>query len=248
MDAQFVSGIIGAVCLGFTAIGAFLLMPDRELSVRERIGIHTIFWTFVIYAMWIIYNLIWKANNWSPWDKYFYISIPFLLGLILSLLSELNSKQPPINIPETRLKNLAVGTWNRLPNSVKKGLHNTVMNIQSIPEWSPLDREGFKLKINAAKWFPILPFPARGIIHISASDCKDMSDTVITGTLAREFAHAYQSTHTPFDTDMINKAADELPFKWGFKKELESLRNQGQSGFDCFPDISNQDREFYTAV
>jgi hypothetical protein len=224
---ETVSGIIGVVCLGFAAIATFLLVPDRELKPRERIGMHTIFWTFILYAVWIIYSVLGKEQGWNALDKFFYISFPVLLGLLLSLLAELGSKQPPFNISDSRVKRIAVDTWRRLPNNVRRGLYRTVMNIQSIPEWSDLDRETVKPnEVSAAKWYPILPFPARGIIHISVADCKDLPDRVIAGTLARELALAYQSTHTPFDTDTINKAADSLPVKWGFKKELEALGNR----------------------
>jgi hypothetical protein len=228
MDIQLTNGIVGVTCLAFAAIGTFLLVPDRELTVRERIGIHTIFWSFILYAMWIIYTL---AGREQGWDKYFLLGFPFLLGLLLSLLSELNSRQPPFNIADPRIKKIALDTWKRLPNNVKRGLQKTVMNVQSIPEWSALDREGFKpAKITAARWFPILPYPARGIIHISAGDCQGLAASVITGTLAHEFAQAYQSTRTPFDSEAINRAGDELPLKWGFKKEIKELIDQRKAG------------------
>ena len=227
MDIQITSGIVGIACLGFAAIGTFLLIPNRELTGRERLGIHAIFWAFIIYAMWIIYQLMWMDQRWTTLDKYFYMSVPFLLGLLLSLLAEFNSKQPPINVEDQRIRKITTQTWNRLPTNVKRGLQATVMNIQGIPEWSELDKEIQNPEIiNAAKWFPILPFPARGIIHLSIKDCKDLADPVIAGALARELAHAYQSTLTPFDTDAINKAGGALPVKWGFKKETDALSSQ----------------------
>jgi hypothetical protein len=227
MDTQMTSGIIGIICLGFAAIGTFLLVPDRELTGRERLGIHTIFWAFVIYAMWIIYQLVWSDQNWTRWDKYFYIGVPFLLGMFLSLLAEFTSKRPPINIEDQRIHDITARTWKRLPNGVKRALQKTVMNIQEIPEWSELDKESLNPgEINAAKWFPILPFPARGIIHLSVNDSRQLPDDVIAGALAGEFGRAYQSTRTPFDTDTISKASKNLPLKWGFKKELESLGNR----------------------
>ncbi len=224
MDIQLSSGIIGVTCLAFVSIGTFLLVPDRELTVRERIGVHTIFWSFIIYALWIIFTLIGKDPG---WDKYFMLGFPFLLGLMLSLLAEFNTKQPPFNIADPRIKKITVDTWRRLPDNVKKGLQSTVMNVHSTPEWSALDREVFKqTKINAARWFPILPYPARGIIHISLADCQELSDPVIMGAIAHEFAYAYQSTRTPFDAEAINKAGDALPLKWGFKKEIKALMDQ----------------------
>ncbi|MGD0854522.1 MAG: hypothetical protein ABSA18_01780 [Dehalococcoidia bacterium] len=227
MDIQMTSGIVGIACLGFAAIGTFLLVPNRELTGRERLGIHTIFWAFIIYAIWIIYQLVWIDQRWTAWDKYFYICVPFLLGLLLSLLAEFNSKQPPINIEDQRIRKITNQTWARLPTHVKRGLQATVMNIQGIPEWSELDIEIIKPGIiNAAKWFPILPFPARGILHLSISDCNKLPDAVIAGALARELALAYQSTHTPFDTDAIDKAGRTLPLKWGFKKEIDALLSQ----------------------
>ena len=227
MDIQITSGILGIVCLGFAAIGTFLLVPNRELTGRERLGIHTIFWAFIIYAMWIIYQIVWRDQRWTTCDKYFYICVPLLLGLLLSLLSEFNSKQPPINIDDQRIRKITTQTWARLPTNVKRGLQATVMNIQGIPEWSDLDNESVKPGIiNAAKWFPILPFPARGILHLSISDCNKLPDAVIAGALARELALAYQSTHTPFDTDAIDKAGSTLPLKWGFKKEIDALLSQ----------------------
>ncbi len=227
MNIQMTSGILGIACLGFAAIGTFLLVPNRELTGRERLGIHTIFWAFIIYAMWIIYQLVWIDQRWTTWDKYFYMSVPLLLGLLLSLLAEFNSKQPPINIEDERIRKITTQTWNRLPTNVKRGLQTTVMNIQGIPGWSELDNEIIKPGLtNAATWFPILPFPAKGILHMSISDCNKLPDAVITGALARELAHAYQSTHTPFDTDMIDKAGNTLPIKWGFKKEIDALLSQ----------------------
>ncbi|MGA2158776.1 MAG: hypothetical protein WB588_09190 [Dehalococcoidia bacterium] len=224
MDIQLTNGIVGVTCLALVAIGTFLLVPDRELAVRERIGIHTIFWSFIFYALWIIYTL---AGREPGYDKYFLLGFPFLLGLLLSLLSELSSKQPPFNVTDPRIKKITLDTWKRLPNGVKRGLQKTVMNIQSIPEWSALDREGFKTaKITAARWFCILPYPARGVIHISAKDCEGLPVPLITGALAHEFAHAYQSTRTPFDAEAIDRAGDELPLKWGFKKEIAALADQ----------------------
>ena len=218
------SGIIGVTCLALAAIGTFLLVPDRELTMRERMGIHTIFWSFILYALWIIYTLAGKEQG---WDKYFQLGFPFLLGLLLSLLSELNSRQPPFNVNDPRIKKITLDTWKRLPNNVKRGLQKTVLNVQSISEWSALDREDFRpAKINAARWFPILPYPARGIIHISANDCQGLSAPVIMGALAHEFALAYQTTRTPFDTEAINRAGDELSLKWGFKKESMALADQ----------------------
>jgi hypothetical protein len=224
MDIQLSSGIIGVTCLAFAAIGTFLLVPDRELTIREKIGVHTIFWSFIIYALWIIFTL---AGREPGYDKYFLLGFPFLLGLMLSLLAEFNSKQPPFNVTDPRIKKVTVNTWRRLPDNVKKGLQNTVMNVQSIAEWSALDREVFKqAKINAARWFPILPYPARGIIHISLADCRGLTDPVIMGAIVHELAHAYQSTRTPFDAEEIGKAGDELPLKWGFKKEMTALADQ----------------------
>jgi hypothetical protein len=225
MEIQSISAIIGAACLGFAAIGAFLLIPDRELTIREKIGIHTIFWAFVIYAEWIIYNVVWTDSNWNSFDKYYYIAFPLLLGLLLSLLSEFTSKQPPINIEDRRIKKLTLQTWKRLPNNVRRALQNTIMSVQAIPDWSDVDRESLKpMKADAAKWFPILPFPAMGILHVSLADCSNLNDSVITGSLVNEFSIAYQSTRTPFDTDLINKSPNTLPLKWGFKKEMEAYK------------------------
>jgi hypothetical protein len=227
LEMETISGIIGIACLGFAAIATFLLIPDRELRPRERIGIHTIFWTFIVYAMWIIYSTIWREQSWNSLDRYFYLSIPFLLGLILSLLAELSSKQPPFNINDARVKKIATVAWRKLPNNVRRGLQKTVMNVQAIPEWSDLDRESLKpTEVSTAKWYPILPFPPRGVIHISLADCKDQTDEAIMCNLAREFALAYQSTRTPFDTDAIGRAGDQLPVKWGFAKELTARQIQ----------------------
>ncbi|MDD5313580.1 MAG: hypothetical protein PHO26_11145 [Dehalococcoidia bacterium] len=226
MDTQVIGGIIGIACLGFVCIGTFLLVPDRELKVRERIGIHSIFWAFIIYAVWTINTLVQGQSL----DKYFYLSLPILLGLMISLLAEYKSKQPPVNVSDTRLKKIIDDTWNRLPTSVKRDLQNTVMNIIEVSEWSYLDREGFgPVKRNAAKWTQLIPMPARGFIHISSADCKDLSDTVITGAIAHEFAHAYQSSKTPFVTEKIDEAGDTLPVKWSFKKEIAELIKQREA-------------------
>ena len=218
MDIQVTSAVIGVTCLAFAAIGTFLLIPDRELTVREKIGIHTIFWVFVIYAAWIIYTQVWVDKGWTTWDKYFYISVPLLLGLLLSLLAEFTSKQPPLHIENQRIRNITSRTWGKLPNNVKRALQRTIMNILEVPEWSELDEDSSKPgKPSAARWFPILPFPARGIIHISVKDCESLSDDVIAGTLASQMARAYQSTRTPFDNEAIDNGAETLPPKWHFK-------------------------------
>lgn len=164
-------------------------------------------------------------QSWKSLDKYYYIAFPILLGLLLSLLSELSSKQPPINIEDSRIKKITEQTWKRLPNNVRRALQNTIMNIQAIPDWNDVDRESLKpLKADAAKWFPILPYPAMGILHVSVADCDILSDAVIAGSLVNEFSMAYQSTRTPFDTDLINKSPRTLPAKWGFKKEIDAYR------------------------
>lgn len=214
MEIQIMGGVIGVVCLGLASLAAFLMVPARELTTRERIGIHTFYWAFAIYATWTIYFM----SSAQGWEKYFYVCIPLMLGLILSLLSEVQSKQPPINISDVRLKKIAVQTWQRLPNHVKRGLQSTVMYIQETPEWSELDLEYFQSSgVRAARWTTILPLPARGIIHISESDCRNLQDQVIMAALAQKLGMAYQSTRTPFDSNAIEKAGEELPVKWKFK-------------------------------
>jgi hypothetical protein len=216
MEIQIMGGVIGVVCLGLASLAAFLMVPARELSMRERIGIHTFYWAFAVYATWTIYFM----SSARGWEKYFYVCIPLMLGLILSLLSELQSKQPPISIGDVRLKKIAVRTWHRLPNHVKRGLQSTVMNIQEVPEWSELDLEYFQDSgVRAARWTAILPLPARGIIHISESDCLKLQDQSIIEAMAHELGIAYQSTRTPFDSNAIEKAGNELPVKWNFKSQ-----------------------------
>jgi len=214
MEIQIMGGVIGVVCLGLASLAAFLMVPARELTIRERIGIHTFYWAFAIYATWTIYYM----SSAQGWEKYFYVCIPLMLGLVLSLLSEVQSKQPPINISDARLKKITVQTWHRLPNHVKRGLQSTIMNIQETPEWSELDLEYFKdSSVRAARWTTILPLPARGIIHVSQSDCRNLQDQVIIEALAQKLGMAYQSTRTPFDSMAIEKAGKELPVKWKFK-------------------------------
>jgi hypothetical protein len=211
MEIQIMGGVIGVVCLGLASLAAFLMVPARELSVRERIGIHTFYWAFAVYATWTIYYM----SSVQGWEKYFYVCIPLMLGFILSLLSEVQSKQPPINISDARLKKITVQTWHRLPNHAKRGLQSTIMNIQEVQEWSELDMAYFKnSEFNAARWTTILPLPARGIIHVSESDCQKLQDRAIIESLAHEMAIAYQSTLTPFDTYAMEKAGKELPVKW----------------------------------
>ncbi len=215
MGIQNAGEVLGVVCLGLACLAAFLMVPARELTSRERIGIHTFYWAFAIYAAWTIY-FMWSDQS---WEKYFYTFIPLMLGLFLSLLSELQSKQPPINISDARLKKIAIQTWQRLPNNVKRGLQSTVMNIQEVPEWGELDDEYFKdSEVRAARWYVILPLPTRGILHISESDCRNLQDQVIMEALARELGTAYQSTRTPFDSNAIEQAGKELPVKWKFTK------------------------------
>jgi hypothetical protein len=215
MGIEIMGGVIGVVCLGLASLAAFLMVPARELTMRERIGLHTFYWAFAIYATWTIYYMSTAQGG----EKYFYVCIPLMLGLILSLLSELQSKQPPINISDTRLKKIAVRTWQRLPNNVKRGLQSTVMNIQEVPEWSDLDMEYFKdSEVKAARWYTILPLPTRGIIHLSEGDCRKLQDRAIIESLAHELGLAYQATRTPFDSNAIEKAGNDLPSKWKLNK------------------------------
>ena len=217
MEIQIMGGVIGVVCLGLASLAAFLMVPARELSARERIGLHTFYWAFAVYATWTIYYM----SSDQGWEKYFYVCIPLMLGLILSLLSEFQSRQPPINISDARLKKIADQTWHRLPNNVKKALQSAVMNIQEVPGWSELDTEYFKdSEVRAARWYTILPLPARGIIHVSESDCRKLQDQAIIEALAHELGMAYQSTRTPFDSNAIEKAGKELPIKWKFHSAL----------------------------
>ena len=215
MGIEMTGVVIGVVCLGLASLAAFLMVPARELTIRERIGLHTFYWAFAIYATWTIYYM----SSDQSWEKYFYVCIPLMLGLVLSLMSEYQSKQPPINIGNARLKKIAVQTWHRLPNHVKRGLQTTIMNILDVPDWSELDIEYFKdSEVRAARWYTILPLPTRGIIHISESDCSKLADSVIVEALAHELALAYQSTRTPFDINAIEKAGNELPIKWKFNR------------------------------
>ena len=214
MYTQAISGVVGVVCLGMASLAAFLMVPARELTTRERIGIHTFYWSFAFFAMWTIYTMV----NEQGWEKYFYVGIPLMLGLVLSIMSEYQSKQPPLNISDPRLRKLADETWNRLPTGARKALQNTIMSIQEVPEWSDLDEVYHQDASGvAAKWFTILPLPARGFIHISNSACKDLSDRAIIASLAHAAALAYQSTRTAFDTRAIEKAGQELPRKWKFE-------------------------------
>jgi hypothetical protein len=213
MYIEAISGVVGVVCLGMASLAAFLMVPARELTARERIGIHTFYWSFAFFSMWTIYTMV----SGQVWEKYFYVGIPILLGAILSLMSEYQSKQPPINISNPRLKRLTDKTWNRLPISVRRALQNTIMSIQEVPEWNDLD-EAYHQNTGskAAKWFTILPLPARGLIHLSNTECESLSDQAVVVSLAHALALAYQSTRTPFDSSTIEKTGEELPRKWKF--------------------------------
>jgi hypothetical protein len=223
MYIQAISGVIGVICLGMASLAAFLLVPARELTTRERIGIHTFYWTFAVFSSWTIYTMVSEQG----WQKYFYVCIPILLGLILTLMSEYQSKQPPINISDPRLKKLTDETWHRLPSGVKKALQGTIMSVQEVPEWSDLD-EAYHQNTGGegAKWFSILPLPTRGLIHISTAACKNLSDQAVVFSLSHAMGIAYQSTRTPFDTNAIEKAAGELPQKWGFKRQANAFQGQ----------------------
>jgi hypothetical protein len=215
MGIEITGVVIGVVCLGLASLAAFLMVPARELSIRERIGLHTFYWVFAVYAAWTIYQM---SSDQGP-EKYFYVCIPLMLGLVLSLMSEYQSKQPPINISDARLNKIAVHTWQKLPNNVKRGLQTTIMNILEVPDWSELDIEYFKdSEVRAARWYTILPLPTRGIIHMSESDCSKLADSVIMEALAHELALAYQCTRTPFDINAIETAGNELPEKWKFNR------------------------------
>jgi hypothetical protein len=221
MDVQTISGVLGVVCLGLASLAAFLMVPARELTARERLGIHTFYWSFAIYSAWTIYLLSYDQG----WERYFYVCIPLMLGLVLSLMSEFQSKEPPINITDQRIRKLTTSTWHRLPNNVKKALQSAIMSIQEVPGWSDLDEAYHQNAAGrAVKWFCILPLPARGIIHLSHNDCKSVQDDVIRGALAHEFALAYQSTRTPFDSLSIEKAGSQLPLKWKYIKETAALQ------------------------
>lgn len=213
MYVQAISGIIGVVCLGMASLAAFLMVPARELTMRERIGIHTFYWSFAIFSMWTIYLMVSEHG----WEKYFYVGIPVMLGLILSIMSEYQTKQPPVNVSDPRLKKLTDETWHKLPTGVRKALQSTIMSIQEVPEWSDLD-EAYHQNVSgqAARWFTILPLPARGLIHISNSECKTLSDQAVVFSLVHAMVLAYQSTRTPFDAAAIEKAGKELPLKWKF--------------------------------
>ncbi len=216
MDIHMISGLVGVFCLGLASLAMFLMIPERELTARERIGIHTIFWTFAVYAMWTIYT----TSTASGAEKAFYVFIPFLLGLILSLMSELRVRQPSLEIDNARLRIIVEKTWSKLPINIKKGLQSTIMLIKEIPEWTDLDEQYFhEPKTNSVKWFPILPLPARGIIYISKAESNKHPDSAVMFSIAREFALAYQSTLTPFDSERIKRGASELPPKWGFKQD-----------------------------
>ena len=94
------------------------------------------------------------------------------------------------------------------------------MLIKEIPEWTDLDEQYFhEPKTNSVKWFPILPLPARGIIYIAKAESNKYPDSAVMFSIAREFALAYQSTLTPFDSERIKRGASELPAKWGFKRD-----------------------------
>jgi hypothetical protein len=215
MGIQNAGEVLGVVCLGLASLAAFLMVPARELSTRERIGIHTFYWAFAIYAAWTMF-FMWDAGS---RERYFYACIPLMLGLILSILSEIQSKQPPININDARLNKIAVRTWHGLPNNVKRGLQSAIMNIQGVPEWSELDEEEFREQgTRAARWYTILPLPTRGILHVSESDCRNLQDREVVHALAHEFAMAYQSTKTPFDNSAIERAGEMLPVRWKFIK------------------------------
>jgi hypothetical protein len=88
------------------------------------------------------------------------------------------------------------------------------MLIKEVPQCADLEEEDPTETGKAAKWFLILPVPARGIIHMSASDCAGLSDKSVSAALQYEFARAYQTTRTPFDADLINRAGTELPSRW----------------------------------
>ena len=221
MMTQISGALLGFICLGFASLGIFLLVPQRELAIRERIGLHTIYWSFAICMIWAIGAI----PTITGWERNLSLGIPVLMGLLLSFMSEFSYHQPTFNINDDRLKKIALQTWKRLPNHVKKGLQDTIMTIQETPQWSELDKaefDGFSSAL--VKWMLILPLPTRGIIRISSMDCKELTDDVIAGSLAHEFGLAYQSTRTPFDLDSINRAGEELPVKWNFKKEITALR------------------------
>lgn len=225
MAIEVIGGILGVVCLGLASLAAFLMVPSRELTARERMGIHTFYWSFAVYSSWTIYVLAYGLG----WERYFYVCIPLLVGLILSLMSEFQSKEPPLNIADARIRKLVSRSWHRLPHNVKKGLQSAIMSIQEVPGWSDLDEVYHQNAAGrAVKWFCILPLPVRGIIHISAADCTKVSDDAIAGALVHELALAYQSTKTPFDSPSIEKAGRELPVKWKFSKETAALKELKQ--------------------
>jgi len=65
-------------------IGALLLMHKPPYTKKEIIGIHLIFWGFVIYAGWTNFSI---SNNPLDWVG------PIILGLFASLYSQFSRKK-----------------------------------------------------------------------------------------------------------------------------------------------------------
>lgn len=219
MNTETAASIVGILSVGLIVIGTYLLVPKRRLSIRERMGVYIIWWGFIIYAMWLAYT-----QPGSPLIKNCSLLLVFLYGSAITLLCQLMIEPPTLDIKDAKLRKITFKTWIRLRRDVKAKLRDNIVRIREVPKWDKLTQQALtQLGIlrNPAKW------QQGGEIQISKTDCAGLSDKAISGAIAHEFAHAYQSTLNPDDIDAIERAGDELPkTKWGFKKEIKALRDE----------------------
>lgn len=134
---------------------------------------------------------------------------------------------PSLNIADTRLYKVVISTWQKLPSEIRAVLLNKI-NISEIPEWDAHTKQMLRnlgIKSSCAKWHQF-GRTQPGEVQFAKSDCASLSDEVLVGTFVHELGHAYQTAITPDDIDAIEKAGDQLPISWGFRKEIEALQRQ----------------------
>lgn len=124
---------------------------------------------------------------------------------------------PQLSIEDERFQRILFEVWNRLPVHVKNTL---AKNVKAIAESS--DNHDMK---RYACWNTSGPV-TDGVVLIYSKDCQSLSDESIAGCFVHELGHAYKTVDDPNDLNAIEKAGDEMPIKWGFDKEISSIKRQ----------------------
>ncbi len=136
-------------------------------------------------------------------------------------------KLPELRIYDPILLETFINVWKRIPEDTRDILLRVVNLVVEIPGWDTWTRASANGQINCAKWTQYDEQP-RGEVVICEEDCSRIIPSVIVGTIAHEFGHAYQTAITPKNCSEINRAGDELPMVWGFATEIAALKVQRQ--------------------